>query len=117
MLRADRLTAGEEGAVAGHGQQVERGRDRHPDRVVAGLGRRAEPAHRPGEVDVADLVRPEVVLGHVGEALPGAEPADDGDAPAGLLEALAVQRAERALAGVDAAAGQLELAVRRRSAR
>ena len=72
---ADRR-AGEEGAVAVHRQERERGRDRHPDRVVAGLGRRAVPAHRAGEVDVADLVRPEVVLRHEGEALPGAEPAD-----------------------------------------
>ena len=59
---------------------------------------------------MADLARPDVVFRHVGEALEGAEPAHDADAPAGLLEAFAVQRAQRPLAGVDAAAGKLELA-------
>ena len=61
---------------------------------------------------MADLARPEVVLGQVGEALEGAEPAEHPDPPAGLLEALAVQRPHRALAGVDAAARKLEFAAR-----
>jgi hypothetical protein len=71
------------------------------------------PHHRAGEIDVADLAPPAVVFRHVGVALEGAEPAQHPDAPAGLLEALAVERVQRALAGVDAAARQLELAARR----
>ena len=115
--RGERLTRARKARSPSIARQVERGRDRHPDRVVARLGGRAEAVDRAGEVDVADLVRPDAVLGHPGVALPGAEPADDGDAPAGLLEALAVQRPERALARVDAAAGELELAAAAASAR
>ena len=54
--------AREEGAVAGDREQRERGRDRHPDRAVAGFGgSRGEDRAR--EVDLADLVRPEPYSG------------------------------------------------------
>ena len=57
------------------------------------------------------------VLRHVDVALVGPEPAEHPDAPADLLDALAVQRPDQPFAGVDAAAGELELALRRPPAR
>jgi hypothetical protein len=76
---------------------------------MPGLGRRAQPQHRAGQVDRAQLFRPAVVFRHVGKAPERPQPAVDGDLPAGLFEHLAVQRGDRVFAGVDAAAGQLEL--------
>ena len=69
-------------------------------------------AHRPRQIDVADLLGPAVVFRHVGEPPPGAEPARGRDRPAGLLVDLAVQRGDRLFARVDAAAGQLVLGLR-----
>ncbi len=96
--------------VAGDREKVHRGLDRHPDGPVRGIGRLREPQDGAAEIDMADLARPEVVFRHVAVALEGAEPAQHRDAPAGFLEAFAVQGTDRALARVDAAAGQLEFA-------
>ena len=74
--------------------------------------RRAAAQDRTAEIDVTDLARPEVVFRHMAVALEGAEPAQDLNAPAGLFQAFAVQGADRPLAGIDAAAGQLELVAR-----
>ena len=79
-----------------------------PDRGVVRFGRRAYLAGGAAEVDVADLLGPEVVFRHEGEAAEGADAAQAAGAPAGFLDNLAVKRGERVLSGVDAAAGKLE---------
>ena len=77
-------------------------------------GSAGAPRRRTGrpEIDVTDLARPDFVFRHMAVALEGAEPAQDLNAPAGLFQAFAVQGADRPLAWIDAAAGQLELVAR-----
>ena len=44
---------------------------RKPDRRMAFLARRAQAAHRPGQIDQADLFSPFVIFGHIGKAPEG----------------------------------------------
>lgn len=63
---------------------------RHPDRAVVWLRRRSESKCGRTEIDVTDLLRPDLVFRHVGEALEDAELSQDPNFPACLLETFAV---------------------------
>lgn len=76
---------------------------------MAGFGGGHDPANRAGEVDVAELFRPDVVFGHEGEPPECPEPSWRGDTPSGFLEHFPVQRGQRAFASVYPAARKLEL--------
>ena len=100
---------GSEVTIAGIAQRAGGTSGRHDGRAVKRFGRIAQPSHRPREIDKADLFGPQVVFGHVGKAAKGTDAARIGDAPAGFLDHLAVQRGDGRFAGVDAAAGQLQV--------
>ena len=85
---------------------------RDPDRLVPRLERRADLHHRPGEIDRAELLGPEVVIRHVDEAAECSHPPRRRDRPARLFEDLPVQRPDRAFARVNPATRQLQLRLR-----
>lgn len=72
------------------------------------LAWRAQPTHRMGAVDDAELFGPEPVFRHISKAAKGAQSLGSGNKPAGFLENFAVQRLKRRFSGINATAGQLE---------
>lgn len=80
--------------------------------AVAGFGRWAKAQGRAGQIDAAQLFRPEPVIGHVAEPAKGPDALDPGDAPAGFLHHFAMKRGDRVFARINPAARQLEFGVR-----
>ena len=104
--------AGHEMPVTGHGQQIAGLGPWQEDGAVP-VFRRLRPS-RPeaGGVDVALLLRMQVIFRHVGEPVEHAEPAQPMDRVAGFLHHLAGKRDLRAFARIDTAARQLQFGAR-----
>ena len=64
----------------------------HPQRRMPRFGGRTEGPRRAGEVDGTKLFRPQVIVGHEGEAAIDAKAAERPDKPAGFFIHFPVQR-------------------------
>lgn len=77
-------------------------------RPVARLGGWTDPKPETCQIDVALLLRPEIVFRHIGEAMKHPHPERRANAVSGFLHHLPMQRGDGTFAGVDTAAGKLE---------
>lgn len=95
--------------VPGIAQKRQRLCRRQPHRAMTCFSWRSDRAHRPGQIDAAQLFCPKVIIGHVTEPSKRPETPFDADGPAGFLHHLAVQGSDRVFARVNPAPRKLKL--------
>ena len=94
--------------VAVIGQNVRNGFHRHEHGRVISFRWRVKLYGRSGKIYRAQLFRPHLVFGHIGEAAKCTQTPRSVDGPAGFLVNFAMKRSQRAFTRINSAAGQLE---------
>jgi len=80
-----------------------------PERYMIRFGWRAHASRRSRLKDEADLLGPEVILGHIGKSAKGTTISGGREMPSGFLKHLTMQCRDGAFTGINSATGQLQI--------